>query len=256
MNEPLIELRGITFAYPDRPVFADLDLSLRRGDRVALVGPNGAGKTTLLHLIVGLATPSAGQLLAFGEERRVERDFQTVRARVGLLFQDADDQLFCPTVLEDVAFGPLNLGRSSAQARADAIETLDLLGLSGFAERVTHRLSAGQKRLVALATVLAMRPDVLLLDEPTNGLDEATEERLTNLLAGMDQAMIIVSHDRRFLQRLATRAVRLADGRLTEATLHSHGHSHYHTHVHLHAPGVVSEHVHPDAELDHELDLG
>ena len=255
MNAPLIELRRIGFAYADRPVFHDLDLSLHRGERVALVGPNGAGKTTLLHLIVGLRSPSAGQILAFGEERCVERDFHGVRARVGLLFQDSDDQLFCPTVIEDVAFGPLNLGRSSAQARADAEQTLDLLGLAGFAERVTHRLSAGEKRLVALATVMAMRPDVLLLDEPTNGLDETTERRLTQLLASMDQAMIIVSHDRHFLQSLSTRALHLANGRLSEGTLHSHGHSHFHTHVHLHAASAETEHVHAESELDHEREL-
>ena len=254
MNAPLIELRRIRFAYPDRTVFQDLSLSLNRGDRVALVGPNGAGKTTLLHLIVGLKPLTGGQLLAFGEERRVERDFHGVRARVGLLFQDSDDQLFCPTVLEDVVFGPLNLGRSPTEARDDALQTLDRLGLAGFAGRVTHRLSAGEKRLVALATVMAMRPDVLLLDEPTNGLDEATDARLTDLLAGMDQAMIVVSHDRRFLQRIATRTLRLADGRLSEAILHSHGHTHYHTHLHLHATGTV-EHSHPDAELDHGQEL-
>ena len=250
--EPLITLEQITFAYPDRPVLREASFDLRDGERIALVGQNGAGKTTLLHLLVGLKRPSAGRILAFGRECREERDFHRVRARIGLLFQSSDDQLFCPTVLEDVAFGPLNLGRSADEARADALRTLDLLGLSGFAERITHKLSAGEKRLVALATVLVMRPDVLLLDEPTNGLDEATEQRLIEHLSGLGQAMIMVSHDRRFLECLATRALHLADGRLSEARLHSHGHSHYHTHLHLHATGASADHSHAAAELPHD----
>lgn len=256
MNAALIELRQIAFGYHDRPVFDGVSFTLHPGERIALVGPNGAGKTTLLHLLVGLKRPSAGQVLAFGQERRTERDFQGVRTRVGLLFQDSDDQLFCPTVLEDVAFGPLNLGRSADEARSDAIQTLAHLGLSGFAERVTHRLSAGEKRLVALATVLAMRPEVLLLDEPTNGLDEATEQRLIEHLSELPQAMIMVSHDRRFLERLSTRALRLADGRLEAATLHTHGHTHYHTHLHLHAPELGESHSHTPLDLPHGDDHG
>lgn len=251
MTTPLIELQRVRFDYHDRTVLRELDFRLAPGDRVALIGSNGAGKTTLLHLLVGLKRPSAGRILAFGCERASESDFHTVRARVGLLFQDSDDQLFCPTVLEDVAFGPLNLGRSPEQARADALETLDHLGLADFAERITYRLSAGEKRLVALATVLAMRPEVLLLDEPTNGLDEATAERLIAHLDGMEQAMILVSHDWPFLARLATRAVRLVEGRLVDAILHSHAHAHRHSHPHPHAadeligPHNGLEHRHP-----------
>lgn len=253
MSTPLIELERVHFGYPERPVLRDVNLILNPGDRVALVGPNGAGKTTLLHVLVGLKRASAGRIIAFGREREREADFREVRARIGLLFQDSDDQLFCPTVLEDVAFGPLNLGRSTEEARADALETLEHLGLAAFADRVTHRLSAGEKRLVALATVLAMHPDVLLLDEPTNGLDESTEQRLFEHLLGLDQAMIVVSHDRRFLERLVNRAVRLGDGQLSEATLHSHGHTHHHSHPHLHVAGdPVSHPQAPDPEHCHE----
>ena len=255
MSAPLLELRAVRFRYPERDVLRGVDFSLHARDRVALVGPNGAGKTTLLHLLVGLRRPSAGRVLAFGLERRVEADFVPVRARVGLLFQDSDDQLFCPTVLEDVAFGPLNLGRSADEARADAERTLEVLGLDGFAQRVTHRLSAGEKRLVALATVLAMRPDVLLLDEPTNGLDQATERGLVEHLESLEQAMVIVSHDQRVLEHLATRAVSLADGQLAEATVHSHPHIHRHAHPHLHASGVAEGHAHgPSAPVhdDHQ----
>ena len=168
-----------------------------------------------------------------------------------MLFQDSDDQLFCPTVLEDVAFGPLNLGRTPAQARADARQTLDALGLTGFAGRVTHRLSGGEKRLVALATILAMHPQVLLLDEPTNGLDEATQERLIEHLARLPQAMLIVSHDHQVLERLVHRAVLLRDGRLTDATLHRHPHLHRHAHLHVHAPGEAADHGDPDLAPSH-----
>jgi len=212
----MIRLEGVGFAYDAaRPVLDGLHFTLSPGDKVALNGSNGAGKTTLLHLLVGLVLPQSGRVVAFGRERRRERDFIEVRARAGLLFQDADDQLFCPTVAEDVAFGPLNQGKTPAEARAIVHRTLGELGLDGLEHRVTHKLSGGQKRLVALAAVLAMRPEVLLLDEPTNALDDATRARLLDILAGLPQAMVIVSHDREVLDRLATRAVRLDGGRLT-----------------------------------------
>jgi len=243
-HAPLLELRGLCFAHDGQAVLRGVDFRLGRGDRVALIGANGAGKTTLLHVLVGLIRPDAGEVVAFGQSCRGERDFLSVRARVGLLFQHSDDQLFCPTVLDDVAFGPLNLGQSPARARAVAEATLAALGLDGFAERVTHRLSAGEKRLVALATVLAMEPEVLLLDEPTNGLDETTEARLIAYLAASDQTMVVVSHDRRFLERLVTRAVVLRDGMLQEAELHRHPHRHEHAHLHIHVPTESATQVH------------
>lgn len=216
---PFFRLDGISFAYDrNRPVLDGASFHLAPGEKVALTGSNGAGKTTLFHLMVGLLQPSAGTIEAFGVQRRMEKDFKEVRARAGILFQDSDDQLFCPTVAEDVAFGPLNLGKRPAEARAIVSETLATLGLNGFEDRITHKLSGGQKRLVALATVLAMRPDVLLLDEPTNALDEATEARLTDILLGLPQAMVVISHDKAFLDRIATRRVRLDGGRLTDET--------------------------------------
>lgn len=214
---PFFRLDGVSFAYDHaHPVLAGACFRLAPGEKVALTGPNGAGKTTLFHLMVGLLKPSSGTIEAFGAPRRTEREFKEVRARAGILFQDSDDQLFCPTVAEDVAFGPMNLGQSPADARMIVGQTLEMLGLNGFETRITHTLSGGQKRLVALATVLAMRPDVLLLDEPTNALDEATEARLTEILLGLPQAMVIISHDRAFLDRIATRRVRLDHGRLSD----------------------------------------
>ena len=198
----------------DCPCCSGCNFSLRRGERVALLGPNGCGKTTLLHLIVGLLRPNAGQIEAFGRKRVVEADFHEVRRRVGLLFQDADDQLFCPTVAEDVAFGPLNLGKSRDEVRRIVAGTLDSLGLAGYEHRVTYRLSGGEKRLVALATVLAMQPDVLLLDEPSGGLDDAATERLVGVLARLPQAMLVVSHDRAFWEAVTTGVAELREGRV------------------------------------------
>jgi cobalt/nickel transport system ATP-binding protein len=217
VTERLVELRDVHFAYEaGRPVLCGASLCLAAGERVSLFGGSGAGKTTLLHAIVGLVRPQAGSVVAFGEPRRRERDFWSVRTRVGLVFQDPDDQLFCPTVREDVAFGPLNLGRSREEARAVAQAALERLEAGDLAERVTYRLSGGEKRLVALAAVLAMEPELLLLDEPTLGLDEAAQARLLAILAGLPHAMCIVSHDRSFHARLATRAVELRAGRVVD----------------------------------------
>jgi cobalt/nickel transport system ATP-binding protein len=235
MSAPLFSLEGIGFSYPGGcTVLESVDLTLHPGERIAVAGRNGTGKTTLLHLLVGLRKATKGRLVAFGAERRKENDFHDVRARAGLLFQDADDQLFCPTVLEDVAFGPLNLGHSRREAFAIAAATLSSLGLDGFGDRITHRLSGGEKRLVSLGAVLAMRPEVLLLDEPTNGLDAEADARLLGLLMGLPQAMLFVSHDSRLIARLATRSVLLRDGRLWPAHMHAHPHTHTHAHPHLH----------------------
>lgn len=202
MSEPLIELRNITFAHPGapQPVFQDFNYQLLPGKHIGLIGPNGCGKTTLLHLIIGLLRPQAGSIAIFGQEVAQEKDFVDVRQKVGLLFQNADDQLFCPTVLEDVAFGPLNQGKPPAEAIGIARETMDRLGLTGFADRVTYKLSGGEKKLVSLATVLAMQPQLLLLDEPTAGLDEATKHRLIHILQSLDIAYMIVSHENEFLE--------------------------------------------------------
>ena len=213
MSEPVLQFHDVDFAYgPGQPVLCECNFSLQSGDRVALRGPNGCGKTTLLHLIVGLLRPTAGRIEAFGRQRVTEADFHEVRRRVGLLFQDADDQLFCPTVAEDVAFGPLNLGKPRDEVRRIVAATLDSLGLAGYEQRVTYHLSGGEKRLVALATVLAMQPDVLLLDEPSGGLDDAATERLIGVLARLPQALIVVSHDRAFWEAVTTSAVELRAG--------------------------------------------
>jgi cobalt/nickel transport system ATP-binding protein len=244
----LFELADITVKRAGRPVLNRVSMTLMAGTRLALVGAVGAGKTTLLRTLVGLETPTGGRIVAFGRERRAEADFYDVRTRAGLLFQDPDDQLFSPTVIEDVAFGPLNLGLARAAAVERAEATLDRLGLAYLSTRITHHLSGGEKRLVSLAAVLAMEPQVLLLDEPTNALDQTHLDRLTEILAGLPVTMVIVSHDRLFLERLATRAVLLKDGRLTPAYLHRHIHTHDHVHIH----GGDSDHEHRHDGAGHD----
>ncbi|MGO9580826.1 MAG: energy-coupling factor ABC transporter ATP-binding protein [Desulfobaccales bacterium] len=206
MSEPLIELQNITFTYPGapQPVFQDFHYKLLPGEHIGLIGPNGSGKTTLLHLIMGLLRPQAGSIIVLGREVKGEKDFVEVRRKVGLLFQNADDQLFCPTVLEDVAFGPLNQGKSAEEAICIARETMERLGLHGFEDRVTYKLSGGEKKLVSLATVLAMEPQLLLLDEPTAGLDENTKHRLMHILQDLSIAYMIVSHEQDFLNHTVT----------------------------------------------------
>lgn len=218
LSAPLIQLHHLSFRYPTQthPLLDDVNFRLHTGEKVALLGPNGSGKSTLLQLLVGLLHPTAGDIEIFGQLRRHEKDFAPIRGVVGLLFQDADDQLFCPTVAEDVAFGPLNQGKSRAEVQTIVNDTLALLGLVGYETCTTYRLSGGEKRLVALATILAMRPQVLLLDEPTSGLDEVVTQRLTEILLQLPTAMLIVSHDREFLKTVASRTVWLRQGKLFE----------------------------------------
>lgn len=241
---PLLALDAVTVARSGRIVLDRVSLAVHPGERVALVGANGAGKTTLLRTLVGLQVTQSGAVTAFGAIRRSDRDFREVRAKAGYLFQDPDDQLFCPTVVDDVAFGPLNLGLSDQAAAAKARSILERLDLAHLADRVTYRLSGGEKRLVALAAVLAMEPEILLLDEPTNALDEDHLGRLTAILARLPTAMIVVSHERPFLERLATRAVMLKGGRLDAAVIHRHPHAHDHLHIH----GIDEDHRHEEIE--------
>jgi cobalt/nickel transport system ATP-binding protein len=227
----LIRFEHITFTYPGRrPVLDNVSFGLEQGSRVGLIGSTGSGKTTLLLHVMGLLKPSSGTITIFGNRMAADRDFAPVRRRIGFLFQNPDDQLFNPTVLEDVAFGPLNLGKSGPQAREIALKTLEDLGLHGFAERLTHKLSGGEKRLVALATILAMDPEVLLLDEPTTGLDPTTKARLVEFLNRRRQTCLIASHEYDFLADTTETFMALEGGRIVtdgKPMLHSHTHVHH-----------------------------
>ncbi len=236
----LIEFAGVDFSYSDgEPILDGMDFHLQAVEKVGIVGPNGSGKTTFFHLLMGLALPTGGEIRLFGQNVQRPEDFVVHRSRLGLLFQDADDQLFCPTVIEDVAFGPLNQGKSAGQARTLAMSVLEQLGIGELAERVTYQLSGGEKKMVSLATVLAMEPDVLLLDEPTNGLDEKTKARITEVLLNLDLAYVVISHDFDFLAQVTGNVYAMEKGKLlagAEEIMHKHFHVHRHgNHPHQHS---------------------
>lgn len=211
----LIALDDICFAYHGQePVLNGANLRLEAGQRLSLTGPNGSGKSTLLRITLGLQRPSSGTVTVFGKPRQAEADFHEVRRHIGLVFQDPDDQLFCPTVAEDIAFGPLNLGKTRDEALAIVDRVLGDLDLMHLKDRTTHKLSGGEKRLITLATVLAMEPQALLLDEPTNALDTKNEARLLEILQSLPQAILLVSHAPAFRDALAPDRLELRDGKL------------------------------------------
>ena len=215
--KPILSLQNPSFYYsPEKPLLKAINFELKEGEKVAFLGNNGSGKTTLFHLIVGLLKPISGHLYLFDKMPETEQDFQPLRLQIGFLFQESDDQLFCPTVLEDVMFGVLNQGKSPKEAEKIARETLNNLGLKAFVDSTPLKLSGGEKKLVALATILAMQPRLLLLDEPTNDLDETARQRLLEILKQLPQTMLIISHDQAFLNQLSTRSILLKESRLFE----------------------------------------
>jgi cobalt/nickel transport system ATP-binding protein len=255
VTPPLLDLQDLSYTYPGaaRPVLDGLDFTFD-GRRVGMIGPNGSGKTTVFHCIMGLVRPDAGRVLFRGREVVAEKEFRELRRSVGLLFQNVEDQLFSPTVLEDVAFGPLNLGLDPDHARQRALETLERLGLAGLEDRVTHGLSGGEKKLVALATVLSMRPRALLLDEPTNDLDPDTRARLIDILVQLDCGLVVISHDWDFLSHTIDDVYAMHGGRL-----HAKARSVLHVHHHVHLGGDVPHehrglphdaHAHDDTSTD------
>lgn len=218
MGVPVLEVRGLAYAYPDgNQALFGVDLHVHRGERVALLGPNGAGKTTLvLHLngILGAAArsgTSAGTVTVSGMPVEAA-NLAEIRRRVGIVFQDPDDQLFMPTVRDDVAFGPGNLGLSAAEVNLRVVEALEAVGMSQYADRPPHHLSFGQRRRVAVATVLAMRPEILVLDEPSSNLDPASRRELAEILTSLDVTILMVTHDLPYALQLCERSVILSDG--------------------------------------------
>ncbi|MCI5114092.1 MAG: ABC transporter ATP-binding protein [Candidatus Electrothrix sp. AW1] len=227
----LVALHNVTFCYPGRkhPILDKVDFTLHEKQRVGLIGPNGCGKTSLFHIIMGLLRPQTGTVFFKDTQLNRKKDFKILHEKVGLLFQDADDQLFSPTVLEDVAFGPLNLGASPTEARERACQTLQELGLSKLEQRITHQLSGGEKKMVSLATVMVMQPDALLLDEPSNNLDMGTRARLIEILNELDLAILIISHDWSLLADTCEDIYAIDKGKVTQsdkAYLHDHRHAH------------------------------
>jgi cobalt/nickel transport system ATP-binding protein len=219
MTAPAIDVSRLVFAYPDgRQALFGVDLSIRAGERVALLGPNGAGKTTfVLHLngILGSVAGGTGAgRVAIGGLDVAKPNLREIRRRVGLVFQDPDDQLFSPTVRDDVAFGPANLGLEAAELEARVIRALDQVGMAEHADRPPHHLSFGQRRRVAVATVLAMDPQVLVLDEPSSNLDPASRRELADVLESLDVTILMVTHDLPYALQLCERSVLMDDGRI------------------------------------------
>lgn len=220
MSNRLVEVKGLRFEYPDRTrALEGVDFSLRQGETVALLGANGSGKTTFVLHLNGLLH-GEGTVAVCGMEMKKE-NLPRIRRVVGLVFQDSDNQLFMPTVLEDVAFGPLNAGRTSEDAVLEARQALRAVGMEGAIDKAPYHLSAGEKKRVAIAGVLATRPELLILDEPTTFLDPPARADLIELLGSLPQAKILVTHDLEFAAALATRAVFFEKGKITgEGAVH------------------------------------
>ena len=212
MSVPTVEMRGVGYAYPDGfRALNDVDLHVHPGERVALLGPNGAGKTTLVLHLNGILSPDRGSVTIGGVPVLSEHLLE-IRRRVGIVFQDPDDQLFMPTVHDDVAFGPANLGLSGDELENRVAEALAAVGMTDRADRAPHHLSFGERRLVAIATVLAMEPEILVLDEPSANLDPAGRRELAEVLAGLDITMLMVTHDLPYALQLCSRAVVMNHG--------------------------------------------
>ncbi|MEU8534188.1 energy-coupling factor ABC transporter ATP-binding protein [Streptomyces parvulus] len=207
-----LDVSGLAYAYPDgHQALFGVDFSVARGERVALLGPNGAGKTTLVLHLNGILTAGAGSVAVAGMPVD-KRNMAEIRRRVGIVFQDPDDQLFMPTVREDVAFGPAAAGVKGPELEACVDRALDLVGMAEFKDRPPHHLSFGQRRRVAVATVLAMEPEILVLDEPSSNLDPASRRELADILRSLDVTVLMVTHDLPYALELCSRALILSDG--------------------------------------------
>ncbi len=213
MSLPVIDVRGLHYTYPDgTPALRGIDFQLAAGESVAILGANGSGKTTFLLHLAGLIRGEGD--LRIGGIPLSDDTLSDVRGKIGYVFQDSDDQLFMPTVLEDVAFGPLHNGMDPAESLRRAHEIIATLGITHLANRAPYHLSAGEKKRAALAGVLVMKPEVLVFDEPTTFLDPPGQNDLARLLSALPQAKLIATHDVYFARRVAKRAVFFADGRI------------------------------------------
>ena len=212
MTTPVLDLHDVAFAYPDgHQALFGVDLHVHRGERVAVLGPNGAGKTTLVLHLNGILLPGRGTVTVSGLPV-VKDNLAEIRRRVGIVFQDPDDQLFMGSVRDDVAFGPRNLGIRGAELDRRVMASLDLVGMADFVDRPPHHLSFGQRRRVAVATVLVMEPEIIVLDEPSSNLDPASRRELADILTGLDVTVMMVTHDLPYALQLCPRAVVLSDG--------------------------------------------
>jgi len=213
MSEPVIRIRTLSFAYPDgRQALTDINLEVNEGEKVAVVGPNGAGKSTLFLHLNGILR--GDDHVEIGGLSVSDKTARAIRAKVGLVFQDPDDQLFSPTVFEDVAFGPLHMGMAEEEVRARVGRALAAVGMTGHQGHMPHHLSLGERKRISIATVLSMDPAILVFDEPSAGLDPRARRNLIDLLRDLQQTILVASHDMRLVWDLCPRTVILDEGRL------------------------------------------
>jgi cobalt/nickel transport system ATP-binding protein len=214
-NAPSLQISNLAFAYPDgNQALFGVNLTINKGERVALLGPNGAGKTTLVMHMNGIHPTMQGEVRVAGELVDVKNkdSLKKIRSKVGIVFQDPDDQLFMPTVGEDVAFGPYNMGVRGNELNAVVNEALTQVGMLEFKDRAPHHLSFGQRRRVAVATVLAMKPEILVMDEPSSNLDPASRRELADVVRSLDVTIVMVTHDLPYAMELCERSVILSGG--------------------------------------------
>lgn len=214
MSHHIVEVKKLQHIYPDgTAALRDVSFLITHGESVGIIGANGAGKSTLLQHLNGCLEPTGGEI-HIGHTPLTKGTLPGIRRTVGMVFQDPDDQLFMPTVFEDVAFGPLNLGFSPAGAEQRVCEVLEMVGAGHLRDKPPYHLSGGEKKRVAIATVLAMSPDILVMDEPTSGLDPFARRQLIALLKGFHHTKIFTSHDLDMVLELCERTIILHDGRI------------------------------------------
>ena len=214
-NAPSLQISNLAFAYPDgNQALFGVNLTINKGERVALLGPNGAGKTTLVMHMNGIHPTMQGEVRVAGElvDVKNKESLKSIRSKVGIVFQDPDDQLFMPTVGEDIAFGPYNMGLRGDELNAVVDEALTQVGMLEFKDRAPHHLSFGQRRRVAVATVLAMKPEILVMDEPSSNLDPASRRELADVVRSLDVTIVMVTHDLPYAMELCERSVILSGG--------------------------------------------
>jgi cobalt/nickel transport system ATP-binding protein len=232
-DAPVLKVENLSFSYPDgHSALRQVCLSLQKGEKAALVGANGAGKSTLMLHLNGILSGQGNIQIAGMAVNKANLPF--IRARVGVVFQNPDDQLFSPTVFEDVAFGPLHMGLPEAEVRQRVAAALEMVKMTQFAERLSHHLSTGEKKRIAIATVLSMQPEILVLDEPSAGLDPRARRSLIHLLAELPLTMLVSTHDMLMVRELFPRMIIMDAGRIVadgptrllmndEALLEAHG---------------------------------
>ncbi len=214
-----LETKNLSFTYPDgTQALKNVNIQIKKGEKIAIMGPNGAGKSTLFSHLNGLTEPTSGHVEIDGEKIIFEREeLLKVRQKVGIVFQDPNDQLFAPTVKEDVAFGPMNLGLDYEEVKKRIDESLEMVGMSGFENKTPHHLSGGQQKRVAIAGIVAMRPDIMILDEPTAGLDPEGVDKVLDILNNLNNegiSIIISSHDIEMVNEFADKIYVLYDGEI------------------------------------------